>query len=86
LLDRIRADQEQVGKKKVSAPPETKKWQYKPPETEEEVNERLEAFERALDFSQFSTKEKEGWKVVCKNIFMIGFTYFLELKNKLVDG
>jgi hypothetical protein len=61
LVDRILEDQKKVGKAKVSAP---KTWAYKLPETEEELEANLMAYEKAVDFSQFSVEEKSTWKVL----------------------
>ncbi len=61
LMERIQADQQKIGKTKVSAPPPAKQWMYKLPETEEERKKNMDAFESALDMAQFSQEEKQGW-------------------------
>ncbi len=62
LIDRIKADQAKIGKEKVSAPPVPKTWQYTPPETEKEREEKMQAYEKKLDMTKFGEKELKGWK------------------------
>lgn len=67
LLDRIKMDQQPVGKAKVSAPPKPKTWAYKVPETEEERASKMEAFVKELDFAQFGANETRGWELMSPN-------------------
>jgi hypothetical protein len=62
LVERIKADQQKIGKSKVSAPPAPKTWAYKPPETEEEREEKMRAYEKQLDMAKFAENEKLAWK------------------------
>jgi hypothetical protein len=64
IVDRIKADQARVGKEKVSAPPKPVTWAYKPPESELEREEKMQAFEAAIDKSRFSTGELFAWEEV----------------------
>lgn len=61
LVERIKRDQQPVGKTKVSAP---RTWSYKAPETDLEREENMLAFERVLDLSQMNETERKGWNVV----------------------
>ena len=63
LMERIRADQQTIGKSKVSAPPAPRTWKYEAPATETEREERMEAFEAVADLSQLSAEEKRTWQV-----------------------
>ena len=64
LVERIKADQMKVGKSKVSAPPAPRTWAYEPPKTEEEREERMLAFEAAMDMTQFTADERRAWNVL----------------------
>lgn len=64
LIDRIKADQQKIGKEKITKPPPKKTWAYEAPKDEQEREKRLLEFEEAVDKSRFTEEEKNAWNVL----------------------
>lgn len=86
LVQRIKEDQARIGKEKVAAPPKPVTWAYKPPETEEEREERMQAFEQALDKSAFKEAEWQAFEVMSsddKDFIWSVWQLFIEKDTRL---